>query len=353
MADYKDIQTMLSILNGITYTRNNTRQDDGTDTLSNTGIDWFKFNGVVPTNIYANGNGYIGFGSDSEHLRINRRDQAMYYLGYETGVVGFGLTYRYYRIYWKGVSHYSSPQTTDNTLEFDTVLLETGDIYINIRTFPTNNVSNDNTILSNGSNTSLGTLTTGSQLTLIHQDEDGRAFTINQGIIEPEYAEVRYLFGDSNNKVYTVIDGALSEITDELTGNVFLNQGTETIPSEAIRTLQGLKVYKWQDGGETELNLKLTATPLPQYVSCVADMSHESITGIASIGCSYDGTVNIQYSYDGTTYTSKMSVTDFLAISPDTLYDGLGIENKIYFKFWLEDDTSALTNLVIRYQNTK
>jgi hypothetical protein len=132
-----------------------------------------------------------------------------------------------------------------------------------------------------------------------------------------------------------------------------LNQGTLTIPSEVIKTLQGLKVYKWKDVGETELNLKLTATPLPQYVSCVADMSHESITEITSIGCSYDGTVNIQYSYDGTTYTSKMSVTDFLAISPDTLYDGLGIENKIYFKFWLEDDTSALTNLVIRYQNTK
>lgn len=347
MADYKDIQTMLSTLNGIIYTRNNTRQDDGTDTLSNTGIDWFKFNGVVPTNIYANGNGYIGFGSDSEHLRINRRDQAMYYLGYETGVVGFGLTYRYYRIYWKGVSKYNSSQTTDNTLEFDTVLLETGDIYINIRTFPINNVSNDNTILSNGSNTSLGTLTTGSQLTLIHQDEDGRVFTINQGIIEPEYAEVRYLFGDSDNKVYTVIHGELSEVTDELTGDVFLNQGAETIPSEAIKTLQGLKVYKWQDEGEAELNLKITATPLPQYVSCVADMSHESIQDIRSISYDASDDVTVTYSFDNTTWSTEKLLSQ---LTVDDL-SGWSDTKIIYFKFKLSTSTSRLVRFRLNYEN--
>jgi hypothetical protein len=163
-----------------------------------------------------------------------------------------------------------------------------------------------------------------------------------------------YLFGDSSDKLYTVVnDETLTEVDAELTADTFMTYGVKTIYGDLIKSLDGLKIYKWTDDDDVSLHIKMNAIPLPQYVSCVADMSYESIKGITSIGCSYDGTVNIQYSYDGTTYTSKMSVTDFLAISPDTLYDGLGIENKIYFKFWLEDDTSALTNLVIRYQNTE
>jgi hypothetical protein len=131
-----------------------------------------------------------------------------------------------------------------------------------------------------------------------------------------------------------------------------MTRGLDSIP-QLVKDIPNFRIYKWvSDDYEDPFVVTVSAIPTPRTVTCVADMSHDSIKGITSIGCSYDGTVNIQYSYDGTTYTSKMSVTDFLAISPDTLYDRLGIENKIYFKFWLEDDTSALTNLVIRYKNT-
>lgn len=357
MADYKDVKTMLSTLDGITYTRNNSKQDDGTDILSNTGIDWFKFHNIVPTNIYVNGNGYIGFGSDSEHLRINMRDQAMYYLGYETGEIGYVFKYKYYRIYWKGVSNYNSPQTTANTLEFDTVLMEDGDeyidIFINIRTFPTNNVSNDNTILFKYPNynrrVSLGTLTTGSQLSLLSPDKNGNTFNIYSGIIEPLQPEVRYLFGDSNNKVYTVIDGVLSEVTDELTGDVFLEQGTETISSEAIKTLQGLKVYKWQDEGETKLKLKVNATPPPppQYVSCVAEMSNSSILGIRSISYDASEDVTVTYSFDGTTWSTEKPLEQ---LTVDDL-SGWADTKTIYFKFKLSTSNSRLARFKLIYMN--
>ncbi|WP_285174086.1 hypothetical protein, partial [Mycobacterium tuberculosis] len=54
----------------------NTAYDDSTLTID--GVDWFKFNNVVTTKIYINGNSWFGFGSSSEQLKVCRRDAKMY-----------------------------------------------------------------------------------------------------------------------------------------------------------------------------------------------------------------------------------------------------------------------------------
>ena len=346
MADYSNLDEMLSTLEGLTITRSNNRQDDGTDTIN--GIDWFTFNDSITSNIYVNGNGWIGFGSNSEQLRINRRDQALYTLGYETGVVGYGLTYKYYRIYWKGVSHYSSSiSSIENVLEFDVVLLDTGDIYLNIRTFPSTNVSNDNTILSNGSNTSLGTLTTGSRLTFIHQNENGTAYEVATGFIEPLYANVRYLFGDESGTIYTVEENQLIEITSHLTGDVFFNSGVSYIPSEIIKDLKGLKIYKWQDNGEASLAVKVNATPLPQFITCVANMENESIKSIKSITFEASDDVTITWSYDDMNWADERLLKD-LTVSDLEQWTSTRM---IYFKFKLSETYSTLTSFILTYRN--
>ena len=69
---------------GMTTHRNNVKNDDSTITIS--GVDWFKFNGVTASNIYASGNHWIGIGTNSEQLKVCRRDGAMYSLYSQEGV---------------------------------------------------------------------------------------------------------------------------------------------------------------------------------------------------------------------------------------------------------------------------
>ncbi len=346
MADYRNLDEMLAGTANLTITRNNSRRDSGYDTLS--GPDWFTFNKLKATTIYAGGNGYLGFGATSEHLRINNRDQALYKLGWESGRVGVSVTYRFFRVYWKGVSGYSaSLSDIANVLAYDAVLLDTGDIYVNVRTFPTNNVSNDNTIYSGGKNVSLGNLTTGSRLTLKHLDDTGENFKIIQGFKEPIYARVRFLFGDKDNKLYGVSDGKLTEITEEMTGDLFLSKGSAEIPSDLVKYLPGLKFYRWQDEGEGRLNVRVTAAPFPQTVACTADMSHSSIRGIKSIAHEATDDVTVSFSFDHGTWSAEKPLKDLTA---DDLA-GWETNRLIDFRFKLPDASSTLASFTLKYLN--
>ena len=68
MADYTSIEDIVAGVDNATQLRTYSKQDDGTDTV--TGVDWFSYGGTVCNNIYVNGNGWIGFGSSSEHLKV-------------------------------------------------------------------------------------------------------------------------------------------------------------------------------------------------------------------------------------------------------------------------------------------
>lgn len=132
MADYTSIQEMLAAgTANMTVIRNNSKQDDGVDTVA-TGITWFYFNGVLVTNVYAAGNSFIGFGANAEHLRVNRRDAAMYYLYKETGTI-YGT--KFFKLRWRGYSYYN--QTSDAYLQqYDVFLFDDGRIFLNFFDVP-------------------------------------------------------------------------------------------------------------------------------------------------------------------------------------------------------------------------
>lgn len=349
MADYKNLTEMLSSTDNLTYVRQNSRMDDGTDKIN--GVDWFKFNGNTFSQIYISSNGYIGFGSDTHHLNVNQRDMADWNVGYETGKVGLGMTYKYLRIYWDGTSAYSSSYHGNiaYTLVFDVVLLDTNDIYLNIETYPTSSNNGTNSLVSSTTVT-YAPSQEAKQFTFRHQDADGKVFTVENGLNEPLYATIRYLLGD-DTKVYTVADDALSEVTEPLTASVFQDKGLTAIPSDIAKGIANLKVYKWQDRGENNFSLELTATPHKQAVESTADLSSSTIKGISKLESEYTGDVTAQYSYDGTTYTNEQSMTDFLATDVKALYNGLTDVKKIYFKFWLNSATDTLTSFKMTYIN--
>lgn len=102
--NYNSIEEILSAgTTNMTVIRNDSKQDDGTDSI--TGVPWFTYNGTVASTIYASGNSWLGFGSTSEHLKVNRRDGAMYYLYREEGTL-YGY-YNFLKIRWAGYSYYN------------------------------------------------------------------------------------------------------------------------------------------------------------------------------------------------------------------------------------------------------
>ena len=135
MADYTTIEEIVAGVDNATQLRIYSKQDDGTDTV--TGVDWFSYNGTVCNNIYVNGNGWIGFGSSNEHLKVNRQDQVMYNLWREEGTV---KGRRFLRVRWRGYTVYNST-SANNLLIFDVILFDTGDIMLYISDVPTDNYS--------------------------------------------------------------------------------------------------------------------------------------------------------------------------------------------------------------------
>ena len=99
--DYNSVQDIISAgISNMQCIRNNTKNDDGTDTL--VGVDWFTFKDTVAQNIYVSGNSWLGLGSSSEHLKVNRRDGAVYSIYREEGTL-FNY-YKFLKIRWSGYS---------------------------------------------------------------------------------------------------------------------------------------------------------------------------------------------------------------------------------------------------------
>ena len=180
MATYQTIAEMLQGIENMTVIRNNSRQDDGTDTL--TGVDWFKFRGNTANNVYVNGNGWLNFGVNSEGgLKVNRRDQASWYVWREEAYIR-NSNNKVLRIRWRGYSQYNT-QAAANLLEFDVVLCNTGDIILNIVTWPTANIDGVDR-LEAASNVTYSPSASKKEFSFLHQDENGNNFTLEEGIVE-------------------------------------------------------------------------------------------------------------------------------------------------------------------------
>lgn len=241
--------------------RNNSRQDDGTDTI--TGVDWFMFNGTPATNIYANGNSWIGFGSSAEHLKVNRRDSAMWFLYKEEGTLYDH--YRFLKIRWKGYSAWSATDSA-SSVEYDVILWDTGDISLHMISIPTSNNTGTYALAVAASVYSYTVSTDSPDVTFIKTDA---GFDVQNSAISLMLPyEKRFLIRDGST-VYTVIDSALSSLgTVALTSSLFLNSGTNKMPDiSLLRGLSNPEILYWHDITTVASGLSIAGIPpLPQII---------------------------------------------------------------------------------------
>ena len=174
--------------------------------------------------------------------------------------------------------------------------------------------------------------------------------------VEPPYAK-KYLLSDFDGKIYTLVDGTVTEITDAVAADLgeasfFQEKGFDTLPtSEQITSLTKPVIYRWSDGNPNPMKAVVKAVPKKQTISCVADLGHETIHGISQMTAVYEGAVIVSYSFDGTSYTDPVDMAAFLATDCAALYSGAQANKKIWFKFMIDGKDSSLTNFIITYKN--
>lgn len=346
----------LNTVDGMTCTRNNSKQDDGTDTL--TGVDWFKFNGQTVSSVYVSGNLWVGLGANSEQLKVWRRDAAIYYVWRQAGSIN-GTNFLKIRV--EGYVVYNST-SSDYQIVYELFLFDDGRMLLYCVFLP--NSSTGTTSLTCGSQTLTLTLPARitdqgnnvlAGITLTPTDKDaGTGWQASSAL--PSFALHRYLLA-YGGKYYTVQDGTLAALDNvtELSAAVFQEHGTLTPPSADLLTpLSNPTIYHWTDADTIPaLSATVTATPPDQPLIALCDMHHSSILGIDTITGENTGGVTVAESYDeGESYGDAQPLTDFLAADPDTIWETLPDSRKLVLRFTLHPG-DTLTNVKIKFKNTE
>ena len=143
MANYLNLtEAKAAGTTNMTVLRNHVKNDDGTTNYS-VGISWFTFNNKVLTNLYSSGNSWLGFGANSEQLKVNRRDCAVWDEYSETGYIG---ETKFFKFTWDGYSYYSQTGSSYHQA-WDIFIFDKGVIYLIFHTIPTSNFNGTNSLV--------------------------------------------------------------------------------------------------------------------------------------------------------------------------------------------------------------
>ena len=160
---------------------------------------------------------------------------------------------------------------------------------------------------------------------------------------------IKYLIRD-NNIIYTITDGALTEVAGTLNAQLFNDNGVDTIPDGALlMTLATPEVLCWT-GADTvpKLTATVTATPQPQVI--ITDkiyLTDKSITGIESALVTCEGDLIVAVSFDDKQTWKAWNGEQWATLSDDNTGMSKETLEAITFEQWNELYTGA-TGFYIR-----
>lgn len=368
MADYVMIGDIFESVDNMQIIRNNSQNDDGTDTV--VGVDWFKFRETTANTFFVSGNTWIGMGQNAEQLRISRRDADVFTLRREEGTLL--SNYKFFRIRWEGYNVHGS--FNDSTrLVWDAVFFDTGDIVLNIVEAPSNPSNLGECVLYTKSKNISFSIAKGKVVTFLHKDDVGNDYELSD--LTPSFLDPynrRYLFKDDEGIYYTIVEEELTPIEEtELTAEVFETYGIPDLPDGNM--LIGLKnptILYWHDSMNRfpDMNLKYKAVPKPQVLySENINMSDYSILGIEKVTCDCDEKCLFAVSFDDgenwfgyvnnnwvkfTEETSEMSKAALEGISSDAWAEK-ATTGMLKYRFVLSGADGYINNVITDYLNTE
>lgn len=364
MADYESIASLLEAnTDNMEVIRDNNPNDDGTDSVA--GVDWFTYNNNVVSTVYVSGNTWFGFGENSEHLKVDRRDTKVCYVWREEGEVH---GHKFLKIRWKGYSHYGS-ESSDCLLEYDVIMFDDMSILLHMVNIPTS--YNDGTYsLTNSTGTITYTVTVESpNVTFVYNSSTNSYAAVN-GV--QEFYDVKYLI-EAAGIYYNIVNGALNALSiSNLSANVFEQYGIDEIPSgKLLIGLNSPSILYWQDSSGTVplIVANVTATPISQaIISEEIFITNPSIKGIAGAVCEYEGSPLVAISFDGKlSWKYFVGNTDWVTATED--FEGMAIDklaaitteqwasqieqaNSLFIKVMLMSLEDSVTKIVVQFINS-
>lgn len=309
MANYNSIEEIVASVENATQLVNNTKYDDNSCTID--GVPAFvKYKGEYVTTMYANGNSYIGFDLDVDHFNFNKRDATMYNLWIEEGT--YLDTYRFFRVRWGGMGN-SNSYGDPYKQTFDLIIFDTGDVMVYAVDIPTSYF--DSSFSFNYVNYEMPT--TDSRYVTFYAQADG-TYTVAYEPISLQQSTVTKYLVRNGNTIYTVVDGALVEVTGTLSADMFQTNGIDTIPDGTLlMTLSAPEVLCWTSAEELP-TLTATVQGVPNgahdIVSDNIPIGHDSVYGITSVDVTASSEATFLLSFDGGAWTSynegKWSTSD-------------------------------------------
>lgn len=319
-----------------------------------TGISGFKFNNKSGATLYISSNHYIGFGSNTEHLKILRRDGCSTYIRRQAGTFDDGTSF--VKIRFEGYTVYSN-RVTSNRLIFELFILSNNDMFLNMITTPTSGNTGTSQLVSS-STTDLNLYDGeggGPVVSFYHKDSYGYNWDVVYADYEASAAYTPLYLVKQGNKLYTVVDGALVEIpATELTAAVFVEYGVAEAPaSELLVSLGSHSVYCWSSGDTgKKIQGDLVAYPHPSTIEAVTDMSHPSILGMSLMTAEFSGDVTVSISLDDrASWSEEVALSEWLNTNLDELYASLPESKQLYLRFILHDD-ATISRFKITYINS-
>lgn len=166
---------LVNTVTGMQLIRNNSKQDDGTDTLD--GVNWFKFNNVTADKLYVSGNNWLGFGISTGQLNVCNRDGAIWNIYRLETALDDGTKLLKIRV--EGYTHYGASGTHESQIKYELFLFGNGDMYLNVIQSPasTSTYAGTSSLICNNKTTNLSlngaTPEKPVQVSFLHQDDSG------------------------------------------------------------------------------------------------------------------------------------------------------------------------------------
>lgn len=148
MANTVSFDSLLNTTAGMAAIVNNVKHDD--DVVSVTGVDWFTYAGKTASTVYVSGNNFIGFGQNTEQLKIWRRDGAIYYVYRQEGTLTSGKRFLKMRV--EGYVYYSSTSSS-YALKYEVFLIEGQTLFVNVIQKPTSSSYTGTSSITDGKTT--------------------------------------------------------------------------------------------------------------------------------------------------------------------------------------------------------
>ena len=307
MADTVSFDSLLNTTAGMTAVVNNKKHDD--DVVSVTGVDWFTYAGKTASTIYVSGNNFIGFGQNSEQLKIWRRDGAVYYIYRQEGTLASGK--RFLKIRVEGYVYYSSTSSS-YALKYEVFLIEGQILFINVVQIPTSSSYTGTSSITDGKTTTNLNISISSKIPIsILVKNAGVAQIVSYEKFVDTYItgitvskmpdKTTYyqgeLFDSTGLEVSkTYSDGTLETITDyELSGFDSSSPGTKTITVTASGKTTTFEITV-SEASITAISVTTMPTKVNYHIGKEFDSTGIVVTATASDGSTIDVTKDCTYS---------------------------------------------------------